>query len=127
MISNLQFYGITAIIGLVISLAFWKEAKIEKWKVRLILLVPTAWALVGAVFIMTIGDRSIDRLNEVLGYFDARNFYTENLRTRSIRVVGVIGIIAVAYFSLVFDLLWGFKNKAYQGTGRNGDKPRTTV
>jgi hypothetical protein len=123
MISNLQFYGITAILGLIISLAFWRKAKFEKWKVRTIIFAPLTWALVGMISIMTIGDREINGFNEVFRYFDARNFYSENIGGKQIRVFGIIGLISVAYFSLVFDLIWGLKNKVFQSKADNAGKP----
>jgi hypothetical protein len=112
MINNLQFYGIAALVGLIISLAFRKETTVEKWKVMTIVAVPVCWARVGVILTLSVGDRSIEGLRGLPRYFDARNFFPEGDETKSVRVLGVVGLVAVAYFSLAFDLLWGLKNKA---------------
>ena|GEM_PF-5223390 len=126
MISNLQFYGFSVALGLVISLAFWRDAKIEKWKVLTVVMVPACWALMGLFFILTMGDGRVDSRN-LIRYFDARNFWPQVDGGKNVRILGTLALISVMYFSVAFNLLWGIKNRAYQGAGRNEGKPHTTV
>lgn len=111
MISNLQFYGITAILGLLVSLASWREDGVQRWKVWALLLVPVGWIALGIAFMTMLGDGAPGSIGDIIKYFDASNLYTGEFFRRSVRVVGAVGLVAASYWWLVFDVAWRIKNR----------------
>lgn len=71
--------------------------------------------------IMTVGDKRIDGLHDVLSYFNAESFLRSTGYNKGF---GVIAFLFTAYFALLFTLPWRIKNKAYQDASDNADKPR---
>ncbi|MBK1880728.1 hypothetical protein [Pelagicoccus mobilis] len=116
MISNPQFYGVTILIGFIVSLAFRTEDQAPKWMKWILICAPLTWMLLGIIMIMTVGDKRIDGIQDILTYFDAGHFFEPNGYRKAFFV---IAFLFTTYFSLLFSYGWTVKNKAYQGTAHN--------
>ncbi|MBD5779482.1 hypothetical protein IEN85_12340 [Pelagicoccus sp. NFK12] len=121
MISNPQFYGVTILIGFIVSLAFRKEEQAPNWMKWVLISAPLTWTLLGIIMIVSVGDKSIDGIQDILTYFDAGRFFEANGYRKAFFV---IAILFTTYFSLLFSFCWAVKNKAYQ-VGAHNVRKRT--
>ena len=114
---NLLFYGSGFLMGLMCSVVFWHKEERSKGLLIALIAIPLLWTLIVAA-----GKETMDL--KLLYDINHMNYsYPQN------KVI--FWMVPVLEVSLLFGAIWIEKNRikarAYQGTGRNGDKPRTTV
>jgi hypothetical protein len=114
--SNLTFYGITAAIGFILSLALRKEERLPLWRLWLIPAAPLCWALTGAIVTFAVTERSVNEPYHILRYFDADNFIPTGQQPITGKAFGLIAFIVVCYFTLSFDALLKLALKANRAT-----------